>query len=326
MMSLRSDVLIKTMRENKGWTQDELARATELTSTTISRIERGVSKPDWHSFEKILLALDGNPYDYDHIYHRGITTKEDERIADLRSKLRGLLRNNDPNNYDEAKDMFCKLESDNSFMQKGYNRSFLWRQKTTLAIYQGDYDDAYQYAFEALKVTKPNFCEDSINSLDKHIVGIDEAWSLNHIALVYFQRKKIEESTDILFYLKDAVNNSWLGGDEKIRLYIAVIYNLTTNLGILKKHKDCLPICDIGVKLCLKYQHSHHHPMLVFNKAYNLLHLKKEQEAMSLLEKCINLFSGFERHNELSQIEEFLKNEFQIEISPLKLQKQASVQ
>ena len=51
---------IKTARENKKLTQEELAAMVDLSPTHISVIERGVKSPKLETFVRIANALDGS--------------------------------------------------------------------------------------------------------------------------------------------------------------------------------------------------------------------------------------------------------------------------
>jgi transcriptional regulator with XRE-family HTH domain len=49
--------LIRTEREKRGWTQDDLAVASHLAKATISRIEQGESLPRGATRRKLATAL-----------------------------------------------------------------------------------------------------------------------------------------------------------------------------------------------------------------------------------------------------------------------------
>jgi transcriptional regulator with XRE-family HTH domain len=49
---------VEKFRTAKGLTQEDLARETELTVGTVSRIERGENNPTLGTLEKIATALD----------------------------------------------------------------------------------------------------------------------------------------------------------------------------------------------------------------------------------------------------------------------------
>lgn len=48
---------LKEKRQRKGWTQQQLADAAEVSQSTISRLERGLHEPDWLVLHGVLTAL-----------------------------------------------------------------------------------------------------------------------------------------------------------------------------------------------------------------------------------------------------------------------------
>jgi len=312
LSKLRSDVLIKTLRTDKGLTQDQLC-LNICTKDTLSRIERSLHIPTWYIFEKLMLALGENPYKYQ--YAESVITIEDKRIVDSKANLKSLLQDNNEDNNDKAERLIAQLEKDKSFNKEDENRSFLWRQKATLAFNRKRYDEAKEYAFGSLKISRLSFDESKINEVGRWVLSLGEIWAINQIASIYLEKKMYENALVIFLGLKESIDNGYLEGDEKIRIYISILYNITTSQGLLKKHKDCLPFCDMGIELCTKYQYTYCHPLFLFNKSYNLLYLERFQEAESYINKAFSLFYGLDRHLELESGKNFLKKEFGNKIS-----------
>lgn len=50
--------IIATLREQRGWTQGELAARVGVTQSTLSRIERGQASPDPYTFRKFAEVFD----------------------------------------------------------------------------------------------------------------------------------------------------------------------------------------------------------------------------------------------------------------------------
>jgi len=49
---------IRALRKARGTTQEETAHAAGLTSSSYSRIERGITNPAWTTVQRIARALD----------------------------------------------------------------------------------------------------------------------------------------------------------------------------------------------------------------------------------------------------------------------------
>lgn len=54
-------IILKNIRKSKGFSQKELAFASELERTYISMLERGIKSPTIHTLFKIASALEIKP-------------------------------------------------------------------------------------------------------------------------------------------------------------------------------------------------------------------------------------------------------------------------
>lgn len=53
---------VTKIRKSKGWTQQDLAKASGLTQSVIARIESKKSIPTLATFQKLILAMDKTLY------------------------------------------------------------------------------------------------------------------------------------------------------------------------------------------------------------------------------------------------------------------------
>ena len=51
---------IRQLREKQGTTQEDLAHAADITTGTLSLIERGHANPTWSTVKRIAVALDAS--------------------------------------------------------------------------------------------------------------------------------------------------------------------------------------------------------------------------------------------------------------------------
>lgn len=51
---------LRSLREQRGITQEDLAHAADITTTALSRIEGGKANPTWTTLTRILAALGVN--------------------------------------------------------------------------------------------------------------------------------------------------------------------------------------------------------------------------------------------------------------------------
>jgi transcriptional regulator with XRE-family HTH domain len=57
--------LVRQLRDARGWTQEKLAREADITVTSVSNVERGATKPNGETVEKIAAAFGLEPGDLD---------------------------------------------------------------------------------------------------------------------------------------------------------------------------------------------------------------------------------------------------------------------
>jgi len=305
MPHFQAGVLIKQLRINKGLTQSQLCEGI-CTKDVLSRIERGLRRPIWHSFERIMQRLGESPDKY----YDGIATTKDRRIVEIKDKLKQLLREKSSESRSESEKLINKLEESKDF-KSGINLQFLLRSKATLAFQRKDYVSAYNFATEAVKISKEQFNEENI---DTYILSFDEIWAINQIASAASFTVSIEKSTEILLKLKTSIDKGYIDGDEKAKTYLSLLYNISKNHGLLKRNADCVEICDEGIKLCRIHQDAFHYPLFLFNKAVSLLYLNQEKQGIQLLKQTVALLEGYERYSELEKVIEFVEEEFDLKI------------
>ena len=49
--------LVRQLRDARGWTQEKLAREADITTTSVSNVERGATKPSAETVEKLAKAF-----------------------------------------------------------------------------------------------------------------------------------------------------------------------------------------------------------------------------------------------------------------------------
>ena len=308
MPNVRGDILIKALRLERGFTQEELCEGI-CSVESLSRIENGGRIPRRWTFEQLMERLGESPKKYP----MNIVTVDDKRMIDAKDRLKDLLRKNNPEARKDAEELINKLENDKAFATTE-NKQFLLRTKASLALNTKNIPDAHHYALKALKVTRPSFDE---NKIQAYPFTLDEVWSVNQIAIAYLLEGDVERSTDVLLALKSSVEKGYIEDVELVNKYISILYNLSNNLGKLQRHEECLEICDIGVELARKYRNYLHYPLFLSNKAYNLLHLGRKDEAIIVLERVCALFWGLERYKELLEIRGYAEREFGIKVNNL---------
>jgi len=308
MELFHAGVLIKELRKQKKWTQGFLCDGI-CDKGTLARIEKGERCPELFIFTSLMERLGEDPRKY----YTGIITMEDKLLIDLDDKLRSLLRIKDEKTDNEAEAIINEHEQRNVFKSKRYMQLLL-HHKATLSFNRDNYTDAYDYATEAIKITNPKFDEESI---DTYIYTTIEIELVNIIAIAQTYKNSIQKATDIYLKLKSAMDKNYLNDESKLKNYLQVLYNIAKNLGLLSKFDDCLPICNMGIKISQQERDSYFIPRFTYYKGCCLLYLDKREEGISFLSKAYALFLGMDNRTEISLLLSFLKSEFGIALLEL---------
>ncbi len=299
----RSDILIKELRIQKGLTQKQLCEGI-CTQEELSRIERGKRRPTYTVLSQLLQRMGEDPDKY----YTDIITTEDKEIIDIKSRLTNLSREKTEQADKDIEEILNNLENNKKF-KNGVNRQFLLNIRSILAFHCKEYEEMLRYAVEALKMTKPSFDE---NMIDSYILSIDEIKLVNTIAAAYGVKSNLEKSTKILLKLKVSMDKNYLEEDQKYKIYLHLLQNLTKNLGLLKRYNENISFCDHGINLSKLHRDSFFTPYFIFNKAYSLLYLGKKEEGIALVNEAYAFFSATGSSSELNKISSFMLNEFGI--------------
>jgi transcriptional regulator with XRE-family HTH domain len=307
----------KELRKNQGLTQHELADEVGCHWTLISKFERGTRKPNPELRDLLLRKLGQDPDKY-----IPIATLENIRNNDLKNRLIQLLRKNTDENRREAKEIINQFDNSNSLTSIP-GQQFLLNSKATLAQYEENYEDMLKYALKGLYITRPKYSQTGQEGFDEDKIAtynltLEEIGLVNRLAVARTNLKPceksgksaIEKSVNILVNLKASLERTPYYDEERAKMHIILLYNLTKSLGLLKRYAEAIPLCDKGIELCKNLRNSHFEPLLMFNKVCILLHLGKIKDGVSLLEKTYAIFKGLGRYTEFSKAVKFIEKEF----------------
>ena len=307
---------IRELRLAKGLTLESLCTGDSFSETDgaicdageLGKYERGERQPRWDKFEKIMQRHGEDPHKY---YQGYALTEQDREWTEKKNRLKFLAREENPENIEKSEALIHELEQDECFSKSKLNRQFLLYTKALLSYHCEEYKTMYDTAYEGIKITKPLFDEDKI---DTYVLFFDEIQLVNLIAISHFHISSIERSTNVFLKLKKCLDSGYVDEEEKSKTYIRILFNLSNNLGQLGRYDECISICEIGIEFCGKYQHSHHYPLFLFNKGVCLICLDRKEEGISILKDVSTLFNAFKRFAELSHMEKFVEKEFGIKL------------
>jgi len=306
MNTVLGDSLIRRLRKERNLKIAELADGI-CSEEHLTRIERGKRAPSPWVLRTLMerLGEDSNKY------YTDVVTLEDKYVVNEKDKLKNLLRMCTSESNERAERFIVRLESDRAFSTKE-NKQFLQMSKAALAYNRENYEDLYNFATDALSVTKKNF---DVDKIETYFLSCDEIWLVNQIGIASAFVKSMEKSTNIFRMLRKVIEKGCIESDVMIHTYTSLTYNLSKNLGIAGEFEECLEVCNKGIEWCIKHRESFCHPLIIFHKACCMIQLDNRSEGIIMLEKACAFLKGLGRDNELLQIKGYAEQQFQIIIS-----------
>ncbi len=80
---------VATLRERKGWRQDQLAKLVGIGQPTLSRLERGQTEPGAYVIRRLAAAFDMTPAEFSQIVEDGFAQTADAARSSLRGSSAG---------------------------------------------------------------------------------------------------------------------------------------------------------------------------------------------------------------------------------------------
>ncbi|MCL2187307.1 MAG: hypothetical protein FWC16_03885 [Defluviitaleaceae bacterium] len=311
--------VLKKLIKNSGLKYYQIADGI-CDASNFSNMLNGKRSMSHDVYVKIMNKLGLSYRDF-----AGATTEEDADAIQRRNKLKHLLRQIDAPSHEEARKIIDELEK-TSYFSQGEGLQMLLGHKATLAGYNGQWEQMKKYVLQGLNVTRlqdgKSFDETKIAT---YALSIEEVKLVNQLAIAYAStpqetcttsnKSPLEKSTGIFVDLHTALTNKPYHDEELANIHIAMLCNLTKSLGLLNRHDDKLPYCDTGIALCRRHRNAHCEPILMINKSWALLQLKKEKDGKELLRKACAIFEATDRHEELDAIKAAAMEEFGITVS-----------
>jgi tetratricopeptide (TPR) repeat protein len=226
---------------------------------------------------------------------------------DLRDQLKHKLRNG---TTEEIAASIQEIENDKAFEDK-FHLQYLLSAKATLAFDLGEYDNMYNYALEAISLTKTDF---DLSRIDEYVFFADEILIIEQIAVALFCKAKVMDSTEILIKLTQSLDKNYFDTEEKAKPHTSILYNLSKNFMNLKKYEECIKVCDEGIAVSKKYRDAFFIPMFMINKACCFFSAEDNDEGVKLTKKVYALLDANDRHNEISEIEAYIYNAYGVSV------------
>lgn len=279
---------LRQMREERGVTQRQLC-AGLCPISTLSRIERGLINPSGYMFERLMQRLGCHPEKY----YSAFLTKKDTIMWKKREALSNAIIQR---NVAVAEALLSEMWQSDGF-DKGLGLQFLLNAKVALARINGDceHTKSIEMLHESLKITIPSFEESKISG---YMFSYEEIVAVNTLGIISFDLKEYEKASQILYALRESMDEFCIDMKEKAKMYPTVLYNLTKALCELKQYDDVIKLCVLGEDFCIKSNKARTIPLLMTNRAWCLIEKGCLEEARPILKQTYYFLLAIKKYKE----------------------------
>ncbi|MCL2171121.1 MAG: helix-turn-helix transcriptional regulator [Defluviitaleaceae bacterium] len=271
--------LIRQLREQKGITQEDLARGI-IARSNLSRLENGERAPQKRKIEALFqrLGMDASHFTV-------LISKEESETKDLMGRLKDCLSTN---KTAEADQIIKEMEAIDEFISDKFNLQYVLMSKATNLFNKGgDRNRVKTILDEAIELSIPKFSEAKIA---KYYLSNQESGIINLMAMVYGELGDFDKAINIGFGLKENFDTCCIDQTHKGKHYPSIIYHLTKYMMMDKRFEESLELCEPGILACLQTGYMFFLPMLVGHKGICLFELGRMAESKELLYDAYHTF------------------------------------
>ncbi len=228
--------IIKTRREELGVSQEDLAEGV-CSTATLSRIERSERLPTQAHLELLLQRLG-----YTDLSLMSFQSKGDILLHDLKFQVRQAYIEKD---LPRAKNLLGRYEREAGQPPNPIDWQFILLYRAL--IYREDYTGERRLAVleEALRQTHPSYDGNTLPLL----LSYEEIVVVNSIALWYKKAGDRKRGIEILYALRDYYDKHIVNLEEALRTEGLILYNLSSMLGLEGRYRECIEVCEQGIRL-----------------------------------------------------------------------------
>jgi transcriptional regulator with XRE-family HTH domain len=265
-------VIIKTLRKQHGFTQEKLA-AGIMERSNLARVETGKQVISTH---KLIMLFERLGYSMRKFFPYMLNHNEQE-FYELRVKINNLIFQQKTN---EARELIIQIENNPDY-QEDLHKQFLLKSNAALLVIENkELQTAKMLLDEAIRYTVPNFNE---NLIHKYLLAKDDKEIIKLMADIYYYQKEYDKAIGLLYSLASNIRKNVMDANEKTLALTFVLFSLSDYLGLQKRYREALNVCNEAIKISHENAMFGLVPMLLLNKAYALYYLNERKEIKNLL-------------------------------------------
>lgn len=290
---------IRDLRIERGYSQEELSYGICSTGN-LSKIENGVRVPNRKTVEALMQRLG-----CEDVFLQ-FSSREEMHQERLCEQIVGRLADKDFDGLEEALKEFEASISEEDILNSQYCRF----TKAMINQAKGvSREDVIEELEEALKMTKPGYTKEKFNI--NGLLTYNEIVILINIANTY-AKKDNEKAIEILSGLKQYMDTHILDGQERIKKYQVIIFNLSDIMVDEKRYDEAIELCDLGIEDSKINNRLRLFPYFLANKGFALLGKGEEQQAQEQLRKAYHMWDAMDNEKECQRLIQYLKEKWNV--------------
>ncbi|MDF2540644.1 MAG: transcriptional regulator [Herbinix sp.] len=292
------DIMRRT-REELGITQESLCYGICAVST-LSKIENGAQMPSRNTFEALMQRM-GKTGD---MYTSFVSEKE-YLNSEMKYKIQLHLSDG---KFEEASILLDEFEKVFDLNDK-LNRQFVTHSRAGILFGTSkEYEKIKELFEQAITITIPDF---NIKQLYRFYLSSDEISIINSIAVIHDLLDNRRKAIEMLYSLKEYMDEKHVSLVEKAKTYPMILYNLSKWLGRERRYEESIEISDIGQNACIEYGKMRLLPNIIFNKAWCLNKLGQQEDSKPFLRMAYYTFLAMNKEGEANQIKKYMLDNYE---------------
>ena len=278
--------IIRINREKLGYTQEYLCYGV-CTTANLSKIENGERIPTRGTFEALMQKMGMSS----EVYPSFLNDK-DKRAYELQHDFNEEYAKGE---YDKAEKTLDELDalpkSDKVYEQFSVMSRVLVAQQKGMTP-----EEAVKRFEEIINIYLKDFSVDKIRRLALTKTEIN---LLNAYAIACHRADIKELAIKILYEIVTYIEGKVYDREGITIVYTKILYNLSKYVGMSGDDEECIRLCDIGIKLCIRYSRHVYFANLLYNKGYSLINLGKMDEASKCIQESYYIARAMDYDTEL---------------------------
>lgn len=284
--------VIRRYRKELRISQEKLSEGI-CSVATLSRIESGERLPNKANFDALMQRMGQSSIMYD-----AYISKLEFDLYELKFHIRQLISKED---FDNAAILLQQLEVlEPQIYENVLFKQFILHVRTLIEA-KGELTMMSLAKLEdAIRLTLKNYGDTKIFN---YLLTYEEIVILNNIACVHGENGDKRRAIQMLFQLKEYMEEKYINSEEKINIFPTIIYNLSKYLRLVGRFEECIELCNMGIEQLRKYGSMKYLALLLYNKAWCMVKIddpNRDECKKNLIEAYyIEQFMGTEQRAEI---------------------------